>query len=428
MIELPYVWTSLWGRFGYGQIPLPSLIYNLLGALGILSLLGLFVPLLQREKEELTTYAPYLFILLANVVLFFAVIFNYLLVSPAGPMGRFFFPALPSLALLMIYGLSLWRGERSGERPPAVLAGVVTAGMVAFSLVALFGYIAPAYARPATYAAEATLPNPVEAQFDGLVALRGYEVRLPNDGNSVAAGEPIDIDLYWEVTGQPPGDYLLFVHLIDRETGALIGQRDTHPGLGNFPASQWQPGDRFVERLQLYVPETAYVPADAELRVGHYAPGDGYRLGITDAATGEGLGDAFPLGEVTSSPAAGLGERPNPGDYNFEEQLRLTGYAYDRRLLQPGEPLNVTLYWEMLQPPGQGRQIIRLQLIAPDGSVVGEQRAALSSFEQDVPVTQTIDVPVDLALAGQTLGVRLVVESEALGAAAQPGLARRPLD
>ena len=68
--------------------------------------------------------------------------------------------------------------------------------------------------------------------------------------------------------GQPPGDYLLFVHLVDAETGALVAQRDTHPGLGNFPSSQWRPGDRFVERLSLYVPETAYVPADAELRVG----------------------------------------------------------------------------------------------------------------------------------------------------------------
>ena len=156
-IELPYVWTSLWGRFGYGQIPLPSIIYNLLGALGVLSLVGFLIPLLRRDKEELAAYGPYLLILLANVVLFFAVIFNYLLVSPAGPMGRFFFPALPSLALLMIYGLTRWLtllpGADTAERPPGtILTAIVTVGLLLISLIALFGYLAPAYARPAVFA------------------------------------------------------------------------------------------------------------------------------------------------------------------------------------------------------------------------------------------------------------------------------------
>ncbi len=413
--ELPYAWTSLWGRFGYGQIPLPNVTYIAIFVVALVALAGYGVTLLRRESDRLRDVAAPLALLALNVTLFFAVLFNYLLVSPAGPMGRFFFPALPSLAILMFFGLSLWRGREAQQRPPQALAGLTTAGMVTFSLVALFGYLAPAYARPATYAAEAVLPSPVDARFDGLVALRGYDVRLPDGADSVAAGEPIDIDLYWEVTGQPPGDYYLFVHLIDRETGALIGQRDTHPGLGNFPASQWRPGDRFVERLQLYVPETAYVPAEAELRVGYYAPTDGYRLGITDGTTGDGLGDSFPLGDVALTPAVALEERPNPGAYNFEERVRLTGYAYDMRRPAPGDRLTVTLYWEMLQPPGRGQQTVRLQLVAPDGRVMGEQLAALSSMEQGGPVVQMIDVPVDPALAGQTLGVRLVVESEELG-------------
>ncbi len=412
--ELPYAWTSLWGRFGYGQIPLPPAFYIAIFVVALVALAGYGVTLIRRESDRLRDVAAPLALLALNVALFFAVLFNYLLVSPAGPMGRFFFPALPSLAILMFFGLSLWRRSGAQQRLPRTLAAATAAGMVAFSLVALFGYLAPAYARPATYAAEAALPNPVEARFDGLVALRGYDVRLPDGGDSVAAGEPIDIDLYWEVTGQPPGDYYLFVHLIDRETGALIGQRDTHPGLGNFPASQWRPGDRFVERLQLYVPETAYVPADAELRVGYYAPNDGYRLGITDATTGDGLGDSFPLGAVALTPAAD-GAQPNPGDYNFEDRVRLTGYAYSTRQPAPGQSFDVMLYWVVEQPPGQGQQLVRIQLIGPDGRVVVEQLAALSSIEQGGPVVQMIDVPVDLALAGQTLGVRLVVESEELG-------------
>ena len=49
--EIPYAWSSLWGRFGYGQIPLPDTIY--VGALvvSIIGLLGL-VLVLGRDFRE----------------------------------------------------------------------------------------------------------------------------------------------------------------------------------------------------------------------------------------------------------------------------------------------------------------------------------------------------------------------------------------
>jgi hypothetical protein len=47
--------------------------------------------------------------LLPLTVLIYAwVLFNYMMVSTAGPMGRFFFPALPAFGLLIFYGLSQW--------------------------------------------------------------------------------------------------------------------------------------------------------------------------------------------------------------------------------------------------------------------------------------------------------------------------------
>ena len=351
LIELPYVWTSLWGRFGYGQIPLPSFIYNLLGAVGVLSLFGLIIPPLQRDKEELSAYGPYLLLLLANVGLFSAVIFNYLLVSPAGPMGRFFFPALPSLALLMIYGLSRWlallpASETSEQSSRGmILTAVVTVGMLAIALIALFGYLSPAYARPPQYA-QADLPNENNASFEGLVTLLGYEISQ----ESVSPGEDLDVTLYWEVTAEPPGDYLEFVHLID-EQGFMVAQRDTHPGLGRFPASQWEVGDRFEETITIEIPEVAYTPAETMLSAGFYAPQEGYRLGVY-APDGTLLGDALELGGVSVVPASGTGsgqiEIPNAQRHNFADELLLLGYEYDRRQLTPGQPLGVTLYWQAL--------------------------------------------------------------------------------
>ena len=221
LFELPYVWTSLWGRFGYGQIPLPQIYYLVLGAVALIGAAGLLLPLLRRDRAELRAYGPYLLLLLGNVGLFFAVIFNYLLVSPAGPMGRFFFPALPSLALLLFYGLSQWlvllpaaQDAQKQRHAARVLTGAVTLAMAGLSLVALFGYIAPAYARPDSFAAGAALPNPVDASFGGFVSLRGYEI----GAQTVTPGGDVDVTFYWEVIGRT-ARRLLAVCPFDRRTG-----------------------------------------------------------------------------------------------------------------------------------------------------------------------------------------------------------------
>ena len=231
--EIPYAWTSLWGRFGYGQIPLPSPFYDGLRWLTRFALLGLLVPfvralfergLLERRFDELQAGGMALALQGVTVLLFSAVLFNYMMLSTAGPMGRFFFPALPSLGLLVFYGLSRWlslftrHGEAEGaeqkeKRAGRWLAGIVNGGMVVLTLVALLGYLRPAYARPPEFGGETAVPHPTNAQFGGFVELNGYEVTP----TIVRPGAPITIELYWEVIGQPPGNYLLFVHLIDEQ-------------------------------------------------------------------------------------------------------------------------------------------------------------------------------------------------------------------
>ncbi|HUM69697.1 MAG TPA: hypothetical protein PLK31_12735, partial [Chloroflexota bacterium] len=361
--ELPYTWTSLWGRFGYGQIPLPEPIYLGLRWLVGIGLAGLFVPFLRRQWGELRPVAMPLFLLALDVVLLFAVLFNYLLISPAGAMGRFFFPALPALAILTFYGWSRWVEWIWGDRrleirdsslsnlqsPISAFAWILNLIMALLTAVALFGYLRPAYAQPPEFAADtatsailsAGVPNPINAQFDSFVNLRGYELNT----QTVQPGDELTVKLYWEVTGQPPGNYLLFAHLIN-DDGLMIAQRDTHPGLGNFPTSQWQPGDRFVDTVRLHMPETMYAPDEATLSIGLYAP-DAYRLGIT-AADGSGLGDALSLGRIALQPAPG--ETPNPLNQNFNDRLRLVGYEYNNQVLRPGDVLAVTLYWQASSP------------------------------------------------------------------------------
>lgn len=352
IFELPYLWTSLWGRFGYGQVPLPQPIYLLLWWFSLFAAVGLLLPLILRQRDELRDYGILIVLLLLNVALFFAVIFNYLLVSPAGPMGRFFFPALPSFALLLFYGLSRWgtlwlqtkdRNQRE-DRTNLLLAGFVSGGFLVLALVALFGYLAPAYARPPAFSAGAAIPNPVNMQFEPFARLHGYEIK----GDTVYPGGAIDVDLYLEVIDKPPGNYLLFVHLID-DLGIMVSQRDTHPGLGNFPTSQWEIGDRFIESIRLYIPETAYTPSEAALSVGFYAAEEGYRLPVT-SSTGELIGDAFEIGKITLIPSADVSKAlPNAQNQNFDDAIALKGYEYSERAIDPGSVLAVHLYWQALQ-------------------------------------------------------------------------------
>jgi 4-amino-4-deoxy-L-arabinose transferase-like glycosyltransferase len=368
--ELPYAWTTLWGRFGFGQIPLPQGIYNGLLLVTAAGLIGTVIGFIRQasfqERVSLT-------FLTTNVLLFFLVLFNYMLVSPAGPNGRFFFPALTALALLIIYGLIQWallivdlwpsvsghpRVKAQYSRTASRLVTLVTiSGFLVLSLVALFGYLAPAYARPAELPIGAVVPNPVNARLDSLVTLLGYDLST----TTLRPGEPLDLDLYWEVNAQPPGDYYLFVHLMD-ETGTMVAQRDTHPGLGNFPASQWRPGDRFVDSIRVYIPETAYSPATTTLSIGLYAP-NAYRLGIIDE-NGESLGDTLILDSLQIVPFEG--DYPNVQNQNFNDEIRLVGYEYSQHVVGPGESMTVTLYWEALQDVNVD-YIVQVRLLGQDG-------------------------------------------------------------
>jgi 4-amino-4-deoxy-L-arabinose transferase-like glycosyltransferase len=109
--EWSSVWSSLWGRFGFGQIPLPQWVYDGLWGMTLVAAAGLLIELLSPPSSR-TTYAsrithhiPILYLIL-TVLLFAAVVFAYMLVSPAGSMGRFFFPGLPAFTLLLMFGLS----------------------------------------------------------------------------------------------------------------------------------------------------------------------------------------------------------------------------------------------------------------------------------------------------------------------------------
>jgi len=348
LIEVPYAWSSLWGRFGYGQIPMPDWIYTALGAVLMAAGLGWSVAgvraVLRRRGEsrlgvEMRPWTGSILVLFVVVGVFAGMLFGYMLISTAGPMGRFFFPALPALAVLMMVGL----GQLVPRRYQVALAACVAVAMLALALYALIGILAPAYARPAALTAQQmdAIPHRLDVSFDGKARLLGYRV----DTDTVRPGGQLAVTLYWRALEPMNENYAVFIHLVN-SAGALSAQRDTFPGLGNFPTSHWKPGDTFADTYRVDIGEATYAPDETVLRVGLYRLG-GPRLPVF-STDGQPMGDGVTLARVHILPRPG--EFPNALRVNFGNQMALLGYDLNTRAVRAGETISVTLYWQALAP------------------------------------------------------------------------------
>ncbi len=322
--SLPYLWSSLWGRFGYGQAPLPEPIYRGLWAFCLFALCGYAVP-----RRAATPPLRLLAFLGATCLVFCAVVAYYILIQPAGAMGRFLFPALPAFALLVALGFSRYAPPRGAWLTSLVLG----LGSLGLALYALCGVLRPAFLPPRPLSARevARLPNPTAVEFGGVARVLGYRV-TPTE---IEPGGSVWVTVYWQALAQSERPYAVFVHLLST-AGPMVAQRDTYPGLGRYPTTVWQPGVAFADTYRLDVPLGAYTPDQAYVQVGLYDPA-GPRLAT---ASGE---DALRLGEVRILPRPG--ELPNALEANFGDRLTLAGYELDRRTAQPGETIRLTLYW-----------------------------------------------------------------------------------
>jgi hypothetical protein len=352
---------------------MPDWIYTAILGTTILAAIGLIVLLIRnvsrlksagggRVKETsenlCSPSASAVLINLATVGVFAGVLWGYMLISTAGPMGRFFFPALPALAILMMLGLS----QLLPRRFKVALATLVAAAMFGLALYSLVGVLVPAYARPAPLVPQqiASIPHRLDATFEGKAKLLGYAV----DMDTLRPGGQIAVTLYWQALASMSENYAVFVHLIN-PAGALSAQRDTFPGLGNFPTSQWKPGDTFADTYRVDVSETAYAPDEAIVQVGLYLP-DGPRLAAYDA-DGKLLGDSLSLKPVRL--VARSGAYPNSVWLNFGNTLALLGYDLSTRVARPGETISVTLVWQALAPMPVDYMVF-MHLTGGDGTIL----------------------------------------------------------
>jgi hypothetical protein len=109
------------------------------------------------------------------------------------------------------------------------------------------------------------LPNPIGVNFDNQIELVGYAVNTLTP----AAGEALDVTLYWRALQPIPENYTVFVHAIDPRTFTIYAGSDTWPVGGSAPTSTWQPGVIIEDTHRMTVrPDTP--PGIYELEIGFY--------------------------------------------------------------------------------------------------------------------------------------------------------------
>jgi 4-amino-4-deoxy-L-arabinose transferase-like glycosyltransferase len=365
---LPYLWGSLWGRFGYGEVPMPSAVYTGLLVFCALGLAGYLLPRRRRIPAAL------LALLCSTVLLFTGVVVYYILIQPAGAMGRFLFPALPAFSVLLVGGFEAWL------RRPAWVAGGVALSLLALAAFALLGVLWPAVRYPPRAPDAVHLGTPLDLQVGDVARVLAVDVTPAQ----VRPGEPLLVSVVWEPLRWTERPYTVYVHLVD-EVGAVIAQRDTWPGLGRAPTTSWRSGYPFVDTYRIDLPESIYTPNSARVRVGLYEPSTG-RLPVVADGDPALAGDGLDAGAVEI--AAVDGAWPNAQYSNFADEIALVGYELEPRALGAGGTLTVTLYWQVLQRPRYDYAVFA-QVLDEDYRVWGSRDSGGLGWTPGAVVTDT---------------------------------------
>lgn len=116
------------------------------------------------------------------------------------------------------------------------------------------------------------------ATFGDNIELLGYTL----EADSVAAGDTLNLTLFWRARQKPPLNLTTFVHVAD-SSGKAIAQKDNQPDSGTYPTSEWVAGETVMDRYRIRVPDSAPTAAYS-MRVGLYNPANGQRVLIAGGA------------------------------------------------------------------------------------------------------------------------------------------------
>jgi len=356
--ELQGLRISLLALFGWFSIPLPDFIYKIWDAFLAISAIG-FLQGVWRRRFHLAHERCHIFLVLLALWLgLMSVSLAMWTKTTFGTQGRLLFPAISSLAILIMLG---WREWLPGRKwwlsiPPAVL--------LALSIYSA-SHVIPAAYRPPKIITVDDIPADARIQpvvFDERIALVGAKVQP----ETLHPGDKIFVTLYWQAINPIPYNASVTIHVYGQNFSD-VAQLDAYPGWGAFPTSFWQPGK--VIQDQYFMQLSGGTPTPTKLVVS---------VGLYDFVTKQHYLASSATGEVMMHDIAILRALPaqqpqyaitHPTDFRFNNSILLAGYDLPEDHFAPGQTLPLTLYWQGLTTIEEDYQIF-VHLIDESGQLV----------------------------------------------------------
>lgn len=197
---------------------------------------------------------------------------------------------------LMLLGVFLWPGRgnyevgmindegRFRQRDVAVLWSVLGVTAVFILLLEPMGWL---HYNSSDFEAQPAQVD-IFADFGEQIALIGYDTSVEE---TAAAGQTIQLTLYWQAQAELDINYQAFVHLL-RPDGSLVTQsHKLNPG--DFPTRRW-PTDKYVRDIHYFQIPADVAPGTYTVATGLWVQNEGWRLPLLDAQ-GAQIGDSVTL-------------------------------------------------------------------------------------------------------------------------------------
>jgi hypothetical protein len=248
---------------------------------------------------------------------------------------------------LMFYGLrGLYRPQQA--QLDKWFVGGVYSLMLALSLGSLIGVIAPAYAAPAPVSLDEVRrqTQSVDIRFGDAARLIGYAL----DRNRLSAGEELHVTLCWQTLKPTSTDVYFFLHLLGANN-AIVARRESLPGLGRYPSTQWVSDRIFCDNVPLRVANDAAGAKVYDLEIGLVDLSTGARLPPTNVAGVELRPVILERVKVRAPQQPSEVVAAQPGAVDLGGQIRLMGSEVVPSLIRARGAVSVTLIWQSLQVP-----------------------------------------------------------------------------
>jgi mannosyltransferase len=195
---------------------------------------------------------------------------------------------------------------------------------------------------------ESHMSHSLGARMGDRILLQGFSLQQ----EAVAAGEILQLTLFWQADQHIEERYKVFLQVLDASNN-IVGQRDSEPGGGMLLTTLWPVGETLTDNYGILIrPGTP--PGRYRLISGLYSLTSGKRL----AADGD---DKITLDQISVTrpdvppPIEAYGIQ-HPTEFKYAS-LAVLGYdvhklGFDWRPeepLQPGDILHLNLYWQIRQ-------------------------------------------------------------------------------